>query len=104
MTEAAHGINSLLLKPPGVTDLYIFTHPRYKCNISPTDKESPSWYLNLEVYNSQHKVLQVTHRSELAKHKIIKYVSVQGGSMVLAARKIESLGSIKPYFGLVSDK
>jgi hypothetical protein len=92
------------LKPPGVTGLELFSHLRYKCAISPTAKVSPSCHLDVEVSNSQHKILQLTHKLRLTKREIMRDVAGKGGNMRLAARKLDSLGCIKAYSGLVNDE
>ena len=74
VTSAVHGINSSLLNLPGLTGLYILSQLKYKCAISPTAKEYPICHMDVEVSNSQRKILQVTHRSALTKHEIVKDV------------------------------
>ena len=104
MTRTTHGLNSLLLKTPGLSVLKISSHLNYNRDISTTAKKSTSLHIDVEVSNPQRKVLQVTHSSTLTKQKITEYVSGKGASMRLTDRKIDSLVSIKPYSRLVNDK
>ena len=104
VTSAIHGINSSLLNLPGLTGLYILSQLRYKCAIISTANEYPSHNLNVKVFNSHETFIQVTHRLMLTKRNMTKDVSDKGGSTGLAARNLDSLGSIKPYYGLVTDK
>ena len=102
--DATHGLNSFLVKPPGVTGEKLFSHMRYRSIISPTAKASPSHHLDVAITDSQREVLNVTHMTALTKREIMKDAAGVGQGMKLAARKLDSLGSIRPHSGLVNNE
>jgi hypothetical protein len=102
--DATHGLNSFLLKPPGVTGLELFSHLQYKSMISPNGASSPSHHLDVEISKSQREILKVSHKTLLTRRDIMKDISREGGGIKLAARKLDCLGSIKPYSGLVNNE
>jgi hypothetical protein len=86
MKDAAYGLNSFLVKPPGVTGEELFKHLRYRSMISPSARTSPSHHLDVEVTDCQRQILKVTHKMSLTKREIMKDSNGEGAKMRLAAR------------------
>ena len=101
-TDATDGLNSFILKPPGLTGIDLFSHMVQKRLIDPKSKDKPSCYLAIDLDKSQLGILAPTSL-QLNKREIMRYAGGTGASMKMAARKLDQFGYIKSYSGLAND-
>jgi hypothetical protein len=73
---------------------------RYKSVTSQTAKAAPSNFLDVEVTDDQRGILKTTHETTPTRREIMKDVG-EGAVKKLAARRIDTIGTIKPHSGVV---
>jgi hypothetical protein len=100
---ATHGLDSFLIKPPELKGMDLFKHLRYKSVTSPTAKEAPSNFLDVEVTDDQRGILKTTHETTLTRREIMKDVG-EGAVKKLAARRLDNMNTIKPHSGVVNNE
>jgi hypothetical protein len=98
-----HGLDSFLIKPPGLKGMHLFKHLRYKSVTSPTAKAAPSNFLDIEVTDDKRGILKTTHETTPTRREIMKDVG-EGAVKKLAARRLDSMGTIKPHSGVVNNE
>jgi hypothetical protein len=97
------GLKSFLLKPPGLTGPDLFAHLIKKREISHAESTSPSRHLNLEISESNRRVLRTTKLC-MTKREIMKEAGGDGATMKLSARRLDHIGQVKSHSGLVNSE
>jgi hypothetical protein len=96
------GLNTFLLKPPGMVGLELFHHMEYKMAISPTAKaefkvmnQSPSQYLDVAMNSDNRTALAAAiNPSVTAKRSMMADSVGENAKKKLARRKLNMLGDI----------
>ena len=102
-TDSTNGLNSFILKPPGLTGINMFSHMAQKQLIDPKSQYKPSSHLAIDIGKSQLGMLTPTSLQS-NKREITRYAGGMGASMKMAAQKLDQFGYIKSYSGLANDQ
>ncbi|HSN65040.1 MAG TPA: hypothetical protein VLS94_00280 [Fusibacter sp.] len=105
------GLNSFLLKPPGMKGMELFQHLESKMLMSPTSKTqlevknlSPSQYINVEMTKENRLALAAAVDPSLTSKRSIMMDAVgPGATKKMARRKLNMFGKISSRCGTVND-